>query len=138
MAGQVTRMARAAIGVACLLWNPALAWDAMPPGAVRRTAASTDQPDFAAYERKVEGLRRGLAALDRIEGHYIAGDHSATYFAFVGGAVPIVVAEQWSLGEYGGGEAVFHFMHGDLLRYRSACAACRTPARRRMAGTSTR
>ena len=33
--------------------------------------------------------------------------------------VPIVVAEHWTLGEYGGGEAVYHFMHGDLLRYRS-------------------
>jgi hypothetical protein len=119
MARQVTKMAGAAIGVACLLWSLALAWDAMPPGAVRRTAASTDQPDFATYERKVEGLRRGLAALDRIEGQYTAGDHSATYVAFVDGAVPIVVSEQWSLAEYGGGEAVFHFMHGDLLRYRS-------------------
>jgi putative lipoprotein len=78
-------MARAAIGVACLSWSggdPALAGADTPPEAVRRTAASTDQPDFAAYERKVEGLRRELAALDRIEGQYIAGDHSATYVAF--------------------------------------------------------
>ena len=91
----------------------------MPPGAVHRVAASNDQPDFAAHERKVEGLRQGLAALDRIEGQHTAGDQSATYVAFVDGAFPIVVAEHWTLGEYGGGEAVYHFMHGDLLRYRS-------------------
>jgi hypothetical protein len=123
-------MARAAISVACLSWSggdPALAGADTPPEAVRRTAASTDQPDFAAYERKVEGLRRGLAALDRIEGQYIVGDHSATYVAFVDGAVPIVVAEQWSLGEYGGGEAVFHFMRGDLLRYRSRSRGLSNP-----------
>jgi hypothetical protein len=139
MARQVTKMAGAAIGVACLLWSLALAWDAMPPGAVRRTAASTDQPDFATYERKVEGLRRGLAALDRIEGQYTAGDHSATYVAFVDGALPIVVAEQWSLGEYGGGEAVFHTSCTAICCVIAiARAACRTPARRRMAGTSAR
>ena len=39
--------------------------------------------------------------------------------AFADGALPIVVAEQWELGAQGRGEAVFHFMHGDLLRYRS-------------------
>ena len=57
--------------------------------------------------------------LDRIEGGYTAGDHAATYVAFVDGVLPIVVAEQRDLGAYGRGEAVFHFMHGDLLRYRS-------------------
>ncbi len=115
-------MLRVAIGIAYLLWSgahPALAGADPPPGALPRTTSSTDRPEFAVYERKLEGLRRGLAALDRIEGQYTAGDRSATYVAFVDGAVPIVVAEQWNLGEYGGGEAVFHFMHGDLLRYRS-------------------
>jgi hypothetical protein len=114
MARQVTRLARGATGVVCLLWNPALAWDT-----VHLVTAGTDRPDFTAYERKVEGLRQGLAALDRIEGQYTASDHSATYVAFVDGAFPIVVAEHWTLGEDGGGEAVYHFMHGDLLRYRS-------------------
>jgi putative lipoprotein len=118
----MTRLARAALGAACLLWSgsyPARAEAAMRPAAVHPVVASADQPDFAAYERRVEGLRRGLAALDRIEGQYTAGDSSVTYVAFVDGAVPIVVAEHWTLGEYGRGEAVFHFMHGDLLRYRS-------------------
>jgi hypothetical protein len=122
MRRQVTRMSRAAISVACGLWcgaNPALAAAVMRPAAVHPVAASTDQPAFAAYERRVEGLRRGLAGLDRIEGQYTADDSSVTYVAFVDGAVPIVVAEHWTLGEYGAGQAVFHFMHGDLLRYRS-------------------
>ena len=87
----------------------------MPPGAVHRVA-SNDQPAFAAHERKVEGLRQGLAALDRIEGRHTAGDQSATYVAFVDGAFPIVVAEHWTLGEYGEGEAVYDFNHGGLLR----------------------
>jgi hypothetical protein len=117
----VGRIARAALGVVSLLWSgatPAIA-SAGTPATVHRVAASTDQPDFAAYERRVEGLRRGLAALDRIEASYAAGDNSVTYVAFVDGTLPIVVVEQWDLGQYGGGEAVFHFMHGDLLRYRS-------------------
>jgi putative lipoprotein len=111
--GQALRMARATLGVA-VSWfgvSAALAGGAVSGGA--------DRPDLSAYERKVEGIREGLAALDRIEGRYTAGDHSATYVAFVDGDLPIVVAEQWDLGDYGSGEALFHFFHGDLLRYRS-------------------
>ncbi|MGH6906006.1 MAG: YbaY family lipoprotein, partial [Geminicoccaceae bacterium] len=86
---------------------------------VQRVSSGAVPPDLGAYERKVEGIRRGLAALDRIEGSDTAGDRSVTYVAFVDGALPIVVAEHWDVAGYGTGEAVFHFMHGDLLRYRS-------------------
>jgi hypothetical protein len=137
MGRQMTWLARAAIGIACLSWNPPLTWDAMPSGAVR-LAASADQPDFATYERKIEGLRRGLAPLDRIEGQYISGDHSATYVAFVDGAVPIVVAEQWSLGEYGGARQSFTSCTAICCGIAPARAACPTPVRPRMAGTSAR
>ena len=116
------RIARAAGRIACLLWcglSAAAAGEAAASGAIHRVSGGTDAPDFGAYERRVEGIRRGLAVLDRLEGSYAAGDKSTTYVAFVDGALPIVVAEQWHLGEYGRGEAVFHFMHGDLLRYRS-------------------
>ena len=86
---------------------------------LQRVSSGAAQPELGAYERKVEGIREGLAALDRIEGSYTAGDRSVSYVAFVDGALPIMVAEHWDLGEYGRGEAVFHFVHGDLLRYRS-------------------
>jgi membrane-bound inhibitor of C-type lysozyme len=122
MTPKLRRAARAAVGVACLSWfgvSAAAAGEEVPSGAAHRISAGAGQPDFGGYERQVEGIRRGLAALDRIEGSYTAGDNSATYVAFVDGALPIVVAERWDLGEYGEGEAVFHFMHGDLLRYRS-------------------
>jgi hypothetical protein len=110
------------MGSACLLVagaSAAAAGEDVPSRAVQRVAGGTEQRDLAAYQRKVEGIREGLAALDRIEGSYTAGDRSATYVAFVDGALPIVVAEQWELGAHGRGEAVLHFMHGDLLRYRS-------------------
>jgi putative lipoprotein len=55
----------------------AIAADAVPPGAIHRVLGGTDQPDFAAYERKAEGIRRGLAALDRIEGSYTAAQATA-------------------------------------------------------------
>jgi membrane-bound inhibitor of C-type lysozyme len=89
------------------------------PILVQRVSHGAAQPELGAYERKVEGIREGLAALDRIEGSYSVGDRSVSYVAFVDGALPIVVAEQWDLGEYGRGEAVFHFTQGDLVRYRS-------------------
>jgi hypothetical protein len=78
-----------------------------------------ESPEFSRFEREVARLREGLAALDRIEGSYTAGDNSATWVAFVGDTGPVVVAEQWDLGEYGAGEAVFHFRSDDLVRYRS-------------------
>jgi putative lipoprotein len=49
----------------------------VPPGAIHLVLGGTDQPDFAAYERKAEGIRRGLAALDRIEGRHAAGEAAA-------------------------------------------------------------
>jgi membrane-bound inhibitor of C-type lysozyme len=122
MAQVLGRIARATLGGACLVWagvSAAVADEAVPSGGVQWVAGGAAQPDLGAYERKVEGIPEGLAALDRIEGSYTAGDRSATYVAFVDGAFPIVVAEQWDVGGYGTGEAVFHFMHGDLLRYRS-------------------
>jgi putative lipoprotein len=107
--------------MAGLLWlgmGGALAGE-VESGAVHLVATRSDPPDLGAYERRVEGIRRGLAALDRIEGQYTEGDRSVSYVAFVDGAFAIVVVEHWTLGEYGGGETVYHFMHGDLLRYRS-------------------
>jgi membrane-bound inhibitor of C-type lysozyme len=121
--GQVLgRIARATLGGACLVWagvSAAVADEAVASGGVRSVAGAAEQPDLGAYERKVEGIREGLAALDRIEGSYTADDRSASYVAFVDGALPIVVVEQWDVAGYGTGEAAFHFMHGDLLRYRS-------------------
>jgi hypothetical protein len=122
MAQKLRKVARAAVGVACLSWfglSAAAAGEEVPSGTAHWVPTSAGQADFGGYERQVEGIRRGLAALDRIEGGYTAGDNSATYVAFIDGAVPIVVTERWDLGEHGEGEAVFHFMHGDLLRYRS-------------------
>jgi putative lipoprotein len=119
MAQQVMGLGRVALTVASLLWSGALAGAAMPPAAVHRAFPSIDQLDLDAYERRVEGIREGLAALDRIEGSYDVGGRSVSYVAFVDGALPIVVAEHWDLGEDGRGEAVFHFMQGALLRYRS-------------------
>jgi putative lipoprotein len=115
-------VARAAGGGACVLWcvvSAAAAGEGAPAGAILRVSGSTDASDFAAYERRVEAIRRGLAALDRIEGSYTAAANSATYVAFIDGALPVVVAEQWHFGEYGRGEAVLYFLHGDLLHYRS-------------------
>jgi putative lipoprotein len=120
MTPELRTAAQAAVVVTCLSWSglsAAIAGEVLS-GAVHRVSAA-DQPDFGGYERQVEGIRRGLAALDRIEGSYTAGDNSVTYVAFVDGDLPIVVAEQWDLGEYGEGEAVFHFTHGDLLRYQA-------------------
>lgn len=122
MTQQLGGIVRAAGGIAYLLWcglSATVAGESAPSGAVHRVSGSVDAPDFSAYERRVEGIRRGLAALDRIEGSYAQGKKSTRYLAFVDGALPIVVAERWNLGEHGAGEAVFHFMHGDLLRYRA-------------------
>jgi hypothetical protein len=122
-----------------LVWagvSAAVADEAVASGGVRWVSGGAEQFDLGAYERKVEGIRAGLAALDRIEGSYTAGDRSATYVAFVDGAFPIVVAEQWDVGGYGTGEAVFHFMHGDLCAVGRVRAASRRPARPRTAGTS--
>jgi membrane-bound inhibitor of C-type lysozyme len=116
------RIARATIAGACLLCAGASAPAAgknVPSRAVRPISGGTEQPDLRPYQQQVDGIRQGLAALDRIEGAYPAGDRAATYVAFVDGDLPIVVAEQWELGGQGRGEAVFHFMDGDLLRYRS-------------------
>jgi hypothetical protein len=80
------RIARTAISIAGLLWfggSAALAGQAAPLDALLWVLANTDQPDLGAYERKVEGIRRGLAALDRIEGSYAAGDNSVAYVALV-------------------------------------------------------
>jgi putative lipoprotein len=121
MGQQSRRIAQAAARIACLLWcglSAEAAEEGAASGALHGVSGSSDA-DFAAHERRVEGIRRGLAALDRIEGSYTAGDNSATYVAFVDGALPIVVSEQWDFGKYGSGEAVFYFLHGDLLRYRS-------------------
>jgi hypothetical protein len=122
MAQGLSRVARTGIGVAWLLWfgaGGAIAGEAVPYGAMHRVSGSTNQRDFGTYERQVEGIRQGLAALDRIEGSHTAGDSSATYVAFLDGALPIVVAGQWELGEHGKGEAVFHFIQDNLLRFRS-------------------
>jgi hypothetical protein len=110
---------REAVAVAGLLWlgvSGALPGEA-GAGAVHLVSTRSDPPDLAAYERRVEGVRRGLAALDRIEGSY--GDRSVSYVAFLDGDLPVAVAEQWDLGQSARGEAIYHFMHGDLLRYRS-------------------
>jgi putative lipoprotein len=118
-----------AIGVACVLLleaGAARAISVLTGGnpdvvdiLVQQVSSGAAQLELGAFERKVEGIRAGLAALDRIEGSYSVGDRSVSYVAFVDGALPIVVAEQWDLGEYGRGEAVFYFVHSDLLRYRS-------------------
>jgi hypothetical protein len=109
-------------GAACLLWvggSAPGAGEGLPAEAAQPVSAGTEQPDLSSFERRVEGIRQGPAALDRIEGAYAEGDRTVTYVAFVEGALPIVVAEQWAVGAQGRGEAVFHFAHGDLLRYRS-------------------
>jgi putative lipoprotein len=120
------RIAKAITGAACLLWLAAsepAAGEGLPAGAVRPVSAGTARPDLGSFERRVEGIRQGLDALDRIESAYAEADRTVTYVAFVDGAHPIVVAEQWELGAQGRGEAVFHFVRGDLLRYRSRVRA---------------
>jgi putative lipoprotein len=112
---------RAVVAVAGLLWlgmSGALAGEA-EAGAVHLVSTRSDPPDLGAYERRVDGIRAGLGALDRIEGSYADGDRSVSYVAFIDGALPVAVVEQWNLGQTGRGEAVYHFLHGELLRYRS-------------------
>jgi putative lipoprotein len=120
MAKRASRI-RAAVAVAGLLWFGASGAPAgeAGAGAVHLVSTRSDPPDLSAYERRVEGVRSGLAALDRIEGSYVDGDRSLSYVAFVDGDLPVAVAEQWDLGQSGRGEAIYHFLHGDLLRYRS-------------------
>ena len=81
--------------------------------AVRRS------PSLAPTSGKVEGIRGGLRPSTGLKAATPRATASVSYVAFVDGALPIMVAEHWDLGEYGRGEAVFHFVHGDLLRYRS-------------------
>jgi uncharacterized lipoprotein YbaY len=71
---------------------------------LQRVSSGAAQPELGAYEGKVEGIREGLAALDRIEGSYTAGDNSVSYVAFVDGALPIMVMEHWDVanGRAGG------------------------------------
>src|SRR5262245_39483189 len=97
----------AAVAAAGLLWlgaSGALTREARA-SAVHLASTHSDPPDFGAYERRVEGVRTELAALDRIEGSYVDGDRSVSYVAFVDGDLPVAVAEQWDLGQSGRGEA---------------------------------
>jgi membrane-bound inhibitor of C-type lysozyme len=121
MAQVLGRIARATLGGACLVWagaSAAVAVETVPSAGVQWVAGGA-APGLGAAERKVAGIREGLAALDRIEASYGESARSVSYVAFVDGAIPMVVVEQWALPGHGAGEAVFHFIHGDLLRYRS-------------------
>jgi hypothetical protein len=61
MAQVLGRIARATLGGACLVWagmSAAVADEAVPSGGVRRVAGGAE-PALNAYERKLEGIRRG-------------------------------------------------------------------------------
>ena len=108
--------------------SAAIAADAVPPGAIHRVLGGTDQPDFAAYERKAEGIRRRVAALDRIESssvtHEAAADPNRARYACADGAMFAVtfdVAGARAVIEFLGREPIVlpraeagdHFLYAD-------------------------
>jgi len=110
--------------------------EAVPSGSVRWVSAETKQRELGAYERKVKGIRQGLAALDRIEGSYSVGDRSVSYVAFVDGAQPVVVAEQWILASTAGARRSFTSRRAISCATGRGRAGVPRPVHLRMAGTS--
>jgi uncharacterized lipoprotein YbaY len=77
-------------------------------------------PSLAEAETRIELMRRGTRMLDTVTGAYTAGDASVDWTAWVDGAMPVVVDEDVSYGDYGEGAASFYFSGGELFAYRES------------------
>lgn len=79
----------------------------------------TDRSDLDAFERAVARVDDATVGALRLEGSYGADGCEVSYVAHVADRSPLVVVERTDLGEHGSREVTYHFLEGELLRYRS-------------------
>lgn len=87
---------------------------------IRFVPADDGRPGAAgAAAARIESLRARLAELRTVQGTSTAGDHQATWTAYVDGSTPVHIREESKQGEYGSSRNEYWFENGVLIAFDS-------------------